>query len=661
MRRVRKLATATGPFLETSRLTIEQRRLAFEHWVAYDLYSDWSKSASSQVHCPLSGCSSIFDNLESCLAHLTQCSWLSNAWYWCPFCRRPERFTELDYTFASARETGPTVRDDKPSLLLDHKGTKAKSGAARLLRSIGNRLALFSQRSESQSTASIHVPHTPEDRRQSNPAAASAPDIMAHEHKSALRDKAALPSSQGPDSSSFTGWRSEYQGRYFTPEIDGIAMLPAELSDGQQTSTWYPEPAELSNDSHGGHRPPEFIASTSTNSQAASRWPSYERWSSDDATDSGSSFHPNDSYASTTRLHPYQPQNLQQTTSPVESLQDDSKFEFLPHGSSKDPLSKFAGLYNTAEAKHSNVHVSIDPHRFKNRSIYSPVAFHTDPTIDISQTPTNKMANGDATDSMYQPQPPPYQNSDLQAFSFGDQAGSPHTSRPRHRRLAPKDSVNDPTLFSSDQYGGSVLIAQEFNKTMSDVNRTPYAVQHQTSDSSDLGLGSFREIQERQGQALLGSSQASYPVSSQQMSIPPFSPTNSTLSSGKRSGRLSGSSDDTQPTSAETSPVLQGPVSTLQSNARTQQVNVRGTSQCPSCLTQFTGCYQDRQSNLKRHVKYTCTQQEKLKCPTEGCNREYKRPDNLLKHRRTKHDIGQQLKRSNALKVKREPSVSTTF
>lgn len=45
--------------------------------------------------CPLLPCLEHFKNLESCLRHLLDCPKLSQASYWCPFCRKEENFAAL--------------------------------------------------------------------------------------------------------------------------------------------------------------------------------------------------------------------------------------------------------------------------------------------------------------------------------------------------------------------------------------------------------------------------------------------------------------------------------------------------------------------------------------------------------------------------------------
>lgn len=42
--------------------------------------------------CPLLWCRESFDSLASTLQHVSECLWLSNTWYWCPYCCRPESF-----------------------------------------------------------------------------------------------------------------------------------------------------------------------------------------------------------------------------------------------------------------------------------------------------------------------------------------------------------------------------------------------------------------------------------------------------------------------------------------------------------------------------------------------------------------------------------------
>ena len=112
----------------TSDITVEQRQLAFQLWVAYDLYGRCEEESAGQLRCPLIGCSISFGSLGSCLQHLITCAWLSNSWYWCPQCQRPEQFAEA----------GPAL-NDPPRVEPARKTTIARGAAARFWRHIRNK------------------------------------------------------------------------------------------------------------------------------------------------------------------------------------------------------------------------------------------------------------------------------------------------------------------------------------------------------------------------------------------------------------------------------------------------------------------------------------------------------------------------------------------
>lgn len=71
-------------------------QIAFQHWVAYIRGGDCGHpsdvSAKEHLRCPLLWCRESLDNLAATLQHVSECPWLSNAWYWCPYCCRPESF-----------------------------------------------------------------------------------------------------------------------------------------------------------------------------------------------------------------------------------------------------------------------------------------------------------------------------------------------------------------------------------------------------------------------------------------------------------------------------------------------------------------------------------------------------------------------------------------
>ena len=73
-----------------------ERQMAFQHWVAYIRGGDCGHlsdvTAKEYLTCPLLWCRESFDSLASTLQHVSECLWLSNGCYWCPYCCRPESF-----------------------------------------------------------------------------------------------------------------------------------------------------------------------------------------------------------------------------------------------------------------------------------------------------------------------------------------------------------------------------------------------------------------------------------------------------------------------------------------------------------------------------------------------------------------------------------------
>lgn len=92
-------------------------QVAFQHWVAYVRGGDhgypYDITAKEHLRCPLLWCRESFDNLATTLQHVSECPWLSNAWYWCPYCCRPESFIFSEEPFINAREDKLRRKDSK--------------------------------------------------------------------------------------------------------------------------------------------------------------------------------------------------------------------------------------------------------------------------------------------------------------------------------------------------------------------------------------------------------------------------------------------------------------------------------------------------------------------------------------------------------------------
>ena len=68
----------------------------FLYWVEFYRSPDPDIDEDERRMCPLIWCRKTFDSKESVVSHVFECPRLSNAWYWCPYHRRPERYLECN-------------------------------------------------------------------------------------------------------------------------------------------------------------------------------------------------------------------------------------------------------------------------------------------------------------------------------------------------------------------------------------------------------------------------------------------------------------------------------------------------------------------------------------------------------------------------------------
>ena len=69
---------------------------SFFDWVANYRSPDPELEEDELRMCPLIWCRKTFDTKELAISHVLECPRLSNAWYWCPYHKRPERFLECN-------------------------------------------------------------------------------------------------------------------------------------------------------------------------------------------------------------------------------------------------------------------------------------------------------------------------------------------------------------------------------------------------------------------------------------------------------------------------------------------------------------------------------------------------------------------------------------
>ena len=559
------------------------------------------------------GCSINFDNLRSCLSHLARCAWLSNSWYWCPFCERGEHFAEPAAVLSSCPKPEPSSEVfDYPRRPAPGK-TNFNNTTAQLLRHLGSKLGLLPQ------SQTLRLP-TSMDRGEENDQ-----DITDHGIVS-LWDQSTASLSE----------LDALMGN--PPELEAPHSQPSEPQANWQRTNDRPVGAELSD--HFDSQLLELVGSTTFNSNAESRRPSSKPFSNNN--------HPGPTDPTRVFESPEQlPQNQasakeefqletpawRSRTAPSRSTFprygystdrppiDDStmySFEqatfFSPNGPLSPPVHPYTGPHYdpTTTQKYC---VSLQPGQ---RTIESPLGrFHQAPTSTIrNRSIGQETPLGDFQDQLY-----------------NNQTSIPGMAMPYAFR---EPNLSSPSLALARYY--PIPGPHDAGK------RPLYPVPLSSEDAHHT-----TDIQEQlRAISPLGSLEANFISSSRTVSplllpdgaLPPLPLSN------RSSGDVSQTNPSTQPTSTEVSPVSADFTAATTAQSR----KAKGISKCPYCEALFKGTYQDRKSNLNRHIRYSHGD-EKFKCPI--CATECSRPDNLLKHRRTVHGDGLLVRRSNAHKVRR--------
>ncbi|KAL8908601.1 MAG: hypothetical protein Q9207_000689 [Kuettlingeria erythrocarpa] len=322
-----------------SDLSLAQRQFAFQHWVAYELYGDTRRHSRKSFACPLLGCSIAFDKFTSCLAHLTECASLLNAWYWCPFCSQPERFAvpEPRLHTRGSTEASPTGGERAGSS--DQRRTNAKSGAARFLMNAGSKLGFKKQALSSQAGAGMDsanqnvqdrtpsslpfsrptniVPELPETdflREISNDylielSGDSQRFELPHSSSGAKMDRWVLPNKgyfEGMQSPAVANFRFP-PGTTEVPtgvELDTNPLLPAELSGDYINGPHYPGTMELPTIGHGC-QPLDPMDAAAVGADQSVRWFPPVPILSNYNTGPGTSWHSRNVLIQTERLQVY--------------------------------------------------------------------------------------------------------------------------------------------------------------------------------------------------------------------------------------------------------------------------------------------------------------------------------------------------------------------
>ena len=80
----------------------------FLDWVEGPRQKSLDLEVEELMMCPMLWCREPFNSISATVDHVKTCPRLHDGWYWCPFCRRPERFLECDRSCEVSRQ--PIIR-----------------------------------------------------------------------------------------------------------------------------------------------------------------------------------------------------------------------------------------------------------------------------------------------------------------------------------------------------------------------------------------------------------------------------------------------------------------------------------------------------------------------------------------------------------------------
>ncbi|KAL8679379.1 MAG: hypothetical protein Q9186_004345 [Xanthomendoza sp. 1 TL-2023] len=686
-----------------SDLSIEQRQLAFQHWVAYDLYGHNNQHLGSHLKCPLIGCSIIFDSLESCLAHLTGCAWLANSWYWCPFCRKAEQFAVPEPTLTSDPKAELASGVVDPTNLSTRRTSKGKSTTTRFWRHIGNKLGFLSQHPMAQSSKSIGLAELDSPNLPWNGSASARTCTMSLDKSSSMTvNEDPLPaqySSFGHTHPSDV-WFSPEELRYQVAEIDSIQR--SELMASQLWTGWIPKTLELASSGDSGLDHDYPYEPTNVESSMVHARPTHQGPLSELPTNPADEpyFGPALDFVnlphSLSNLPIYQQAPLYQTTPGLDMPQKSSRDPEIgesnaPTASSLGgpeysfPVEMPASIPNVQQTNLS--YGGCRPQL--NKSLPDP------PLVDVNRSSAldnlqstlsqrhQEMVRCPSHQWSFTMGPTSTDTSVDQVYPLWHEQGPrPIVSMctsigrlPRYHqghRLLPQDSrlvspistpelsapgLHKERLYSSpDSSFVSPLTESDFDTngcehegpSVGSVNmirpciKTCARTDYQQIACS-LPIVSEKVFKSGEQACVANSPSSSSAKRSHHSSL------TSMMSSSTDSTRSSNTgSNSTQATSTEVSPVSPSTAPSFQPTATSQTLDEPDVTKCPKCSKLFHGTLSDRKSNLHRHLQYCHGQGKRFKCPTDGCKKDYSRPDNVIKHRRDIHQGLPALQRSNA-------------
>ena len=642
----------------TSNFTVEQLQLAFQLWVAYDLYGRCEEESASQLRCPLIGCSVSFESLGSCLQHLTTCAWLSNSWYWCAQCQRPERFAEAQPALINRPRVEPA-----------HKSAITWSAAARFWRHIRNKschpslrpsLPMIPSRREFEldtldpqplqrhgigfwDPSTFYHYHSAvvgtKDSTMASPHAAlkTSPYRLDKHDPIMQRPELESPSSDTGELDGWSNQRQELESPLFglntwttstqRPELDSRCYGSDYPTSTQYHSGLGSSPSNECSELQGGQfltERCELMGSPPSYTETQETWPFCKH------NQTGDSFQPMSSWDPTAN----------RTFNASSSIADSPPFINNPtqlFGSSFQPSEYMPTGFSQAgqECPHANLAINTVSSQQStpfDQSLYKPLPSRpkfssTDHDHKRANTTTSRPERESSGKTLrwhkFRQSDPLANCSDIAAHN------NPRCSyEPLLDTMSAHTLVNPVPYPSNEPYPA---MSSRYRLLTDDVPEpspiSSWGISHTTvspSSSTIFPVSSHATSREYHAHR----NNESYPISSEESSSPP----GSSSSSDKSFTKTSVSSSSSVPTPTEGYPVA---------SWKQQSSKTMGTSRCPKCMTEFTGSFQDRKQNMKRHWRRSCAAhdgpRERFKCSADGCKKDYSRLDNLAKHCQKEH------------------------
>ncbi|KAL8784255.1 MAG: hypothetical protein Q9213_004077 [Squamulea squamosa] len=650
-------------------VSVEQLQLAFQLWVAYDLYGRRKEDLTSQLKCPLIGCSTDFESLGSCLQHLTNCKWLPNAWYWCPLCKRPERFTEPKFTLVNRSKVEPPPEIPRRSALPPQKSTIAKITNTRFWKHMRNKSRLLSPHPMSatfrpsrgvevvpQSGQSLSEfgsgfvwnPHAPYDASfailPADEKHATAQSSEFEYGPFSLNEYTALmqPSEveAAPNSLSDDPWLNQrlelpsYQRSELPeqrPELESTPTYqPSELQGAQpntERSRKTPKAIELPGDELHRAQQPEHDGSTPSYTKTRQAWPLYKHSSTTDCLQPLYSCDPTQTSFITGPLVAESPLHydtgLAQSGPPSHSLGIVARRLTFPH---------YRASINTLSIDSTYTQQSTPFGQFACQKSQETNTAPMPPRIDRCQELAKTDAHGVEDQSNrkttgwhnYPENSPSADYSEIANDSiprFSDRAFPRNTATNSTITIMPYPCKEPHLTLGGEDYVGTTGILgfveaanQNFYPVYADCQKARsgnirrqenYLVSPVASSDATASPSSSTVSPMSSIGACRSRQKHGNHGQSPAMGLRSPSPPGTSSSSDGSSTKTRVFSSSTLPTSVEVSPVASQSLSRNTANFR--DTKTKGTSHCPECSTEFRGSNQDRKQNMKRHREYNCS------------------------------------------------------